>query len=501
MEFINLGTRNKGTFWEYVSALSFRDINLPLTDFDIKLFLGVGNGMSNKHCHEIGAINDNCKIIVKEINKGLYNDVFFKKLANIYLKSLKKLKKEVKIKNFYSVSNDELIKKIVKIINYIGTTHPPMLQALYTSHLDDYYYKEVKKVLKKSEKKDYKYLNYIIPLLLTPKKLTLIEKEYDELLLLQRKFQKEYNSISKDNFNNFIKKKNIAAEIKKITNTYGWFHMEYMRKPFSENEYKKLLWTELKQAKNINFNFLATSKKRKIIKEQNDFFNSHRNIKRLKIITNIFQEFAIILEQSKVVCVNGIYLSQPIFIEIARRLGIKLNDILYLVLPEIVELLKNNKKADKKLIQKRKKYRAVLLLNNEILIREGSAAQKIEKKYIAKEIAVKNNIKQIKGIVAYSGKCIGKAIIIRSIKDINKFKKGDVLITHDGSAELTIFLKNAGAIVTNEGGMICHAAIVAREMNKPCIVGTKIATKVFKDGDLVEVDADKGIVKILKKAK
>jgi len=53
----------------------------------------------------------------------------------------------------------------------------------------------------------------------------------------------------------------------------------------------------------------------------------------------------------------------------------------------------------------------------------------------------------------------------------------------------------AKAIVTDEGGLSCHAAIVARELGVPCIVGTKIATKVFKDGDLVEVDADKGIVR------
>ncbi len=50
----------------------------------------------------------------------------------------------------------------------------------------------------------------------------------------------------------------------------------------------------------------------------------------------------------------------------------------------------------------------------------------------------------------------------------------------------------------DEGGITCHAAIVSRELKKPCIIGTRIATKVLKDGDLVEVDANKGIVKILK---
>jgi len=56
-------------------------------------------------------------------------------------------------------------------------------------------------------------------------------------------------------------------------------------------------------------------------------------------------------------------------------------------------------------------------------------------------------------------------------------------------------MEKAAAFVTDEGGILCHAAIVAREMKKPCIVGTRYATQIFHDGDLVEVDADKGMVR------
>lgn len=59
-------------------------------------------------------------------------------------------------------------------------------------------------------------------------------------------------------------------------------------------------------------------------------------------------------------------------------------------------------------------------------------------------------------------------------------------------------MKLAKAIITDEGGITCHAAIISRELGIPCIVGTKIATKILKDGDLVEVDADRGIIKIIK---
>jgi pyruvate,water dikinase len=59
-------------------------------------------------------------------------------------------------------------------------------------------------------------------------------------------------------------------------------------------------------------------------------------------------------------------------------------------------------------------------------------------------------------------------------------------------------MQKASAFVTDEGGLMCHAAIVSREMNKPCIVGTKSATRLIKDGDMIEVDADKGIVRVIK---
>ena len=68
------------------------------------------------------------------------------------------------------------------------------------------------------------------------------------------------------------------------------------------------------------------------------------------------------------------------------------------------------------------------------------------------------------------------------------------------SVDFVPIMDKAGAFVTNEGGITSHAAIVSREMNKPCIIGTQNATQVIKDGDMVEVDAERGIVKILERS-
>ncbi|MBU4015196.1 phosphoenolpyruvate synthase, partial [Patescibacteria group bacterium] len=80
-----------------------------------------------------------------------------------------------------------------------------------------------------------------------------------------------------------------------------------------------------------------------------------------------------------------------------------------------------------------------------------------------------------------------------------KMEKVDILVAGMTSPEFIIVMKKAKAIITDHGGMTSHAAIVSRELGIPAIIGTKIATQVLKDGDLVEVDADKGVVKILEK--
>ncbi len=107
---------------------------------------------------------------------------------------------------------------------------------------------------------------------------------------------------------------------------------------------------------------------------------------------------------------------------------------------------------------------------------------------------------EIKGMVACKGNVTGKVKIVLNAldkEDADKFEDGNILVTSMTRPEFLQLMKKAAAIVTNEGGISCHAAIIARELKIPCIIGTKIATKVLKDGDIVEVDADKGIVKII----
>lgn len=90
----------------------------------------------------------------------------------------------------------------------------------------------------------------------------------------------------------------------------------------------------------------------------------------------------------------------------------------------------------------------------------------------------------------------GKARIIKSIHEIDEFNEGDVLITEMTDPDWEPIMKIASAIVTDKGGRTCHAAIVSRELGIPAVVGTKLATKLIKDGDGITVDCSEGIGRV-----
>ena len=103
----------------------------------------------------------------------------------------------------------------------------------------------------------------------------------------------------------------------------------------------------------------------------------------------------------------------------------------------------------------------------------------------------------IHGLTAYPGVMRGLVRIVHTRSDARGISAKHVLVAPSTNPNLAPFMKKVAAIVTDEGGMISHAAIIARELKKPCIVGTKNATKILKDGDRVEVDASHGFVKKL----
>ena len=99
-----------------------------------------------------------------------------------------------------------------------------------------------------------------------------------------------------------------------------------------------------------------------------------------------------------------------------------------------------------------------------------------------------------RGLGASPGVGKGKVVILAGPREIGRVQKGDVLVTEMTTPDFVPAMKKASAIVTNSGGMTCHAAIVSREMGIPCIVGTKNGTQLLKEGQFVTVDATRGMV-------
>ncbi|MUM63925.1 pyruvate, water dikinase [Acidianus infernus] len=108
--------------------------------------------------------------------------------------------------------------------------------------------------------------------------------------------------------------------------------------------------------------------------------------------------------------------------------------------------------------------------------------------------SVENRKVLVKGLAASPGIASGIARVILDVKEAGNFKKGDILVTRMTDPDWVPIMKIASAIVTDEGGITSHAAIVSRELGIPAIVGTKEATKVIKDGQEITVDATRGIV-------
>lgn len=117
------------------------------------------------------------------------------------------------------------------------------------------------------------------------------------------------------------------------------------------------------------------------------------------------------------------------------------------------------------------------------------------RKYVLSELPTRRQFHTLRGNPASGGKVRGKVVVVKTRDRLHLVRKGSILVAPMTTPWYISGMQRASAFVTDEGGMNSHAAIIAREMNKPCIVGTKIATKVLKDGDLVEVNADKGIVR------
>ena len=185
---------------------------------------------------------------------------------------------------------------------------------------------------------------------------------------------------------------------------------------------------------------------------------------------------------------SGTLLNQVVRL-VASRTNYPEDLIRQLTTEELQIYIDSNKLPSKSELESRATIVAIYLQNGKrYLLSESqiSSVQKYWRKDVRKD--------ELHGITAYPGKVIGRVRIIHDYR--NSFlRKGEILVTGMTDPNFLPIIQKASAVVADNGGMLSHAAIAAREMKKPCVVGTKFATQIFKDGDMVEVDAGKGVVR------
>ncbi len=184
--------------------------------------------------------------------------------------------------------------------------------------------------------------------------------------------------------------------------------------------------------------------------------------------------------------------------EAARRAGLKMSDLFYYTDGEVIRLLKKGMKVHPATVRSRKRGYALITLDGRQELITGPRFRKLYREIVAAEVA-----DELVGRVAMTGHARGKVRVIRhDRRDISRrialFRPGEILVTEMTRPDTVLACRKAAAIVTDEGGLACHAAIISRELGIPCVVGTGNATQVLKDGDRVEVDAENGTVRVTK---
>lgn len=214
----------------------------------------------------------------------------------------------------------------------------------------------------------------------------------------------------------------------------------------------------------------------------------------IRKLFDVYAEFAVTKSYRRDAQLYWAYKMDALFKELSFRFGIDTMQTRFVLPSEIYAALDAGELsgAMKTELAERIKYCAYYGEKNFEKVYIHEEAKRLEESTI---VEIDKNITEIKGQVACLGKAVGKVKIINSPADMHKMEQGDILVSIATNPDIVLAMQKAAAIVTEQGGITSHAAIVSRELNTPCVIGTKIATQVLKDGDMVEVDARAGIVK------
>lgn len=428
----------------------------------------------------------NCSLVIEK--KIKHNPQFLNKILNVFNQSRTKLlsvNKKLEKTDFRRLSSEKLLLLYEQFCQAYKGLYPPFTLSVYIDSIEDKTKKWLRTILEE-KKQEEKFDDYFIKLSIFPKPSLLQEEEFSLLNIAVK-----------------IKNKKITKkEINKLLN----FHTEKYAglpvindeaKPWDKSYFQAQLKNTLKKSQKeltYKFNELNTYTKH-IKKEQETLF---KRLAAPPLIRHFF--FLIGLSTwirlvSRNTFASSHYSSKDLFSEIGRRHHLTAENIKWLNPHEVKSLILYNKLPAFKKLLDRKSTSALLFHNGRYKILEGKEAEKFIKKELGGPF-VSRITDSLKGVIAYPGIVTGTAKIVIRQQDISKMKKGDILVTRMTTVDIIPAVRKASAIVTDEGGITCHAAIVSRELKIPCVVGTNFATKIIRNNDIISVDAKNGIIKL-----
>ncbi|MBN1778701.1 MAG: hypothetical protein JW816_00560 [Candidatus Buchananbacteria bacterium] len=367
----------------------------------------------------------------------------------------------------------------------------PLLDFAKSTFLSD----EITKFLKNRNAENY------FTLLTTPIKQTMAKRQEIDLykiILLIEKNREVYNLFSNGGASEIADQlpklnKTIWQKINNHTRKYTWIYYVYEGPPANQAYFIDLIRDYIRR---------GVKAKKEILKNEQELSKLKQS--QLKILKrlepNNYERQIILLGRDAVyykmhrreLQTQSYYYFEPVLSEIGRRLHLTLRQV-RTMLPIEIESSLISGLANTEQINQRLKLVCYIRESQKLSVLVGKKANDFTK--LIKEKKINKNIKEIHGTTAQEGKVSGAVKVINAPEEMSKMNRGDILVSSATSPNLMPAIRQAAGIITDEGGLTCHAAIVSREFKIPCVVGTGFATRILKDGDMVEVDADKGVVR------
>lgn len=189
---------------------------------------------------------------------------------------------------------------------------------------------------------------------------------------------------------------------------------------------------------------------------------------------------------------------QRVFNEMATHFGCSVENLLSMTLDELFTSLEQRTLtvAKEKIEERTNNGYAYLTAPHGVYLVTGKEIDELRDLVVPPQTGERPT--SVKGQTAFTGKVTARARVILDSQKAHELERGEILITPMTNPEYVPAMRLSVGIITNEGGILCHAAILSRELRKPCVIGTKRATEIFTTGDLVELDAEAGTARIVK---